>query len=138
MATSPDAKHDPRSGAPWQLSYTFGEIDFGPGDTDLEINGPLGMQGEVISVHIAVTETFTDDATDGFIRVGNAADADKFVELDIGTTAADDALESSRQSGAMRGLLIAHDEAVKVACIGPTGGTPAGMGHVMVAINWYR
>lgn len=136
----PSLAHQPDkgSGAPWQISYNLGEIDFGAGDSDHEIKGPPTMRGEVIEVHVSVTETFTDDTLDGFVRVGSAADEDEFAELDMGTTAAGTALGASGQSGALKGVLVGAAEDVQIACYAPTGGTPAGKGHITIVINWFE
>lgn len=122
---------------PVYISYNLGEIDFGAGDSDHEIVGPDGKKGRVYEVHVMVTETFTDDTLDGFVRVGSATDEDEFAELDMLTTAAGTAISAENQSGALKAVNIDADEDVQVAIYAPTGGTPAGKGHVCIVIGWF-
>jgi len=122
---------------PTYVSYNFGIYDFGAASEALEINGPSGKKGRVYDVHVAATETFNEVTTPAYVRVGSATTADEFAELDLGSTADADALSATNQTGALKAVNIDADEAVKVAFVAPTGGTPAGMGYVTIVIGWF-
>lgn len=119
------------------ISYNFAGVDLGAGAFAREINGPAGCIGRVVDVHIAASETFTDTTTSATLKVGTATDDNAYVDLDLGTTAAGDALSASNQSGALiANARIPADTAVKVAGAAPTGGTPAGIADIAVVIAW--
>lgn len=117
---------------PLRISYSFGSVDFGAGDSTFAIDQPAGKRGVVADMHVSVTETFTDDTTSGFVRVGDGSDDDKFGELDMLTTAAGAAL-----AGAGTGTVIETADTVEVNFVAPTGGTPAGIGLVTITVDWF-
>lgn len=128
---------------PDRRAYSFGIHDFGAGGDALEILGPAGKKGRLVDIMVSATETFNAVTTQGFVRVGSAADADEFGELSLGTTEADTAVLASAQPGGLKtdsngqSVLIDADEDVQVAFVAPTGGTPAGMGYVQIWIDWF-
>lgn len=122
--------------APKTVSYNFGIHDFGAGGDALRIDNP-GKKGRVWDVHVAATETFTNDTTPAYVRCGSSGDADEFAELDMGTTATDTGLSARNQTSALKAVNIEEDEDVYVAFVAPTGGTPAGQGYVTVVIDWF-
>ena len=74
---------------PVRISYYFGAHDFGAGAGAFAIKPPKGKKrGRVVDIHLAPTETFTQTTTPGYVRVGTAADADKYAELNCGAAAA--------------------------------------------------
>jgi len=124
---------------PTTYTYVLSAVDFGAGDTNHAIKAPGGYrQGRLIDVGVAVSETFTETTTQGFVRVGTAADPDAYAELQMGTAAATDFYNTRDDTNAIIVDTI-HDVAtqLEVACIAPTGGTPAGIGDVHIVIDWF-
>ena len=124
---------------PNRLCYSFGEIDFGAGGEVLSITGPAGKSGLLRSIHVAASETFTDDTTEGAVQVGTAADPDAYAAFNLGTLADTDSAASddgSTDTDAIIDERIPADTQVEVTCVAPTGGTPAGKGYVTVVIDW--
>jgi hypothetical protein len=125
---------------PLTQCYDFEPHDFGAGGDTHDIKGPPGMKGRLRSVLLfQVTEAFTATTTPAFIRVGTAADADKFIEVSCATTAIDAVVSASPDPAvyAPADTEIAADTAVRVTFVAPTGGTPAGIGKVQACIDWY-
>ncbi len=120
------------------INYPFPAVDFGAGGGNFAIKAPKGFSnGTIIEVSVTVTETFNAVTTAGFVRVGTSTDADAYVELAMGTAAATDAYGTADDPDAILDPLIPSGTQVEVACVAPTGGTPAGIGTVNVAIQWY-
>ncbi len=128
------------------VSYNLGLHDFGSGGDALAIPVPGGFtKGRIREIAVSATETFTAVTTPGYVRIGTGADPDKFAELSLGTTADTDAVSAAAQDGAMKdgdglgpGVFNADGlTQLEVALVAPTGGTPAGIGHVNVAIEWF-
>lgn len=124
---------------PTTLTYVLSAVDFGAGDTNHAIKAPAGYrQGRLVDVGVAVSETFTETTTQGFVRVGTATDADAYAELQMGTAAATNFYNTQDDTDAIIVDQI-HDVTtqLEVACIAPTGGTPAGIGDVHIVIDWF-
>lgn len=132
-----------------QISYSFGEIDFGAGGDALAIPVPYGAKGaRIVDIAASVTETFTQDTTPGYVRLGTAADPDKFAELNLGVAADTDGYGTKDDdifpAGSDEGIDLARDgdsgaalSQIEVAFVAPTGGTPAGKAYVNIAIEWW-
>ena len=111
--------------------------DFGAASEIFSVRGPSGKQGILRLVAVAVTETFTATTTQGFVRVGTAADNDAFAELQMGTAADEDYWDSDTDdTNAIIDSDIPADTLVEVNLVAPTGGTPAGQGEVHIMIDW--
>lgn len=123
---------------PRVVTYNYSQHDFGAGGDTKEIVGPSGMRGKIVDIHLSnVSETFTNTTTGAFVRAGVSGDLDKFAELSAGTVAAGSALAASRQDGVTEGVL-ADSETLLVTMVAPTGGTPAGIADVQVAVAWFN
>ena len=118
-------------------SYSFGEHDFGAGGDSLAVNGPAKMRGRLLDIIVSATETFTNDTTEGKVQVGTAADVDAYAEMGLGTLADTNSVRASDASGDLIEQDIPADTQVEITFVAPTGGTPAGKGHVTVVIGWY-
>lgn len=123
---------------PRVVTYNYAQHDFGSGGDTKEIVGPSGMRGKIVDIHVSnVTETFTNTTTEGLVQAGVTGDLNKFAELTLGTLAAGSANAASRQDGVTEGVLE-DTETLLVTMVAPTGGTPAGIADVQVAVAWYN
>jgi hypothetical protein len=123
---------------PLTITYTWGLHDFGAGAAAYEFQGPAGKSGRLRHVGITVTETFTADTTPGYVRVGTTADPDAYAQLELGTTAVDNGYFSeANDADAIIEPDLPADTEVEVDFVSPTGGTPAGAGHVFVVVDWF-
>lgn len=124
---------------PDRRDYAFGAIDFGAGGDVVSITGPKGKKGTLVCIHIAATETFNAVTTQANIQVGTAADPDAYALMNLGTLADTDSASSddgTTDTNAIIDQNIPADTQVEVTFTAPTGGTPAGIGHVTVTIDW--
>ena len=125
---------------PTTVSYCLGSHDFGAGAGAFAIKPPKGKKrGNVVDVQVQVTETFTQDTTPGYVRLGTTGDPDKYAELNMGAAAATDAYSLSDTNASTNVIDLAVDSIsqVEVALVSPTGGTPAGIGVVNIVIDWF-
>lgn len=131
---------------PLTVSHNLGSHDFGAGGDALAIGRPPGVQFARVSLlGLAATETFTNDTTPAYVRVGTASDADKFAEFDLGTTADTDGLTTNVGVTAAGNFIDldrdgdsgASLDQLEVAFVAPTGGTPAGIGSVTLVVDWW-
>jgi hypothetical protein len=136
--------------APKQQSYNFGSHDFGAGAGAHAIQRPVGMvSGRVAEIHVGpITEVFNAVTTPGYVRIGTAADADKFAELNMGAAAVSDGYGTNDDPDAVKdaGKFIdlnrdgdsgACLDQLEVTFVAPTGGTPTGIGVVAVMMEWW-
>lgn len=140
---------------PMRLSYNLGLHDFGTAGDALAIPVPA-IQGErtatmcrIDSIALSATETFTAVTTGAFVRIGTAADADKFAELAAGTLADTNGLDLTPGSTELKdngyggqGVVLLNSSGenisqLEVVFVAPTGGTPAGIAHVNIGIAWW-
>lgn len=119
------------------ITYTWGVHDFGAGAGAFSFKGPKGTVGRLKEITVTSTETFNAVTTPAYVRIGTASDADAYAELNMGTTAATDTIVASAQLGALIDQDLPADTQIEVAFVAPTGGTPAGMGHVFVTVDWF-
>lgn len=120
------------------MTYTLPAVDFGAGDSAYAIKAPNGFtKGRILEVGVVVTETFNQVTTPGYVRIGTASDADAYVELNMAAAAATDYYNNQDDTDAIIDADIPSATQVEVACIAPTGGTPAGIGDVQIAIRWF-
>lgn len=130
---------------PIVVSYNMGIHDFGAGGDALAIKPPpLLDNGRIFDIHVAVTETFNQVTTPGYIRLGITTDADYYAELNMGAAADTDAynVRDVGESVAINRQIDLNNDTgtpsqVEVAFVAPTGGTPAGQGYVTIAIGWW-
>jgi len=122
---------------PRTVTYVLSAVDFGAGDSAHAVKAPLGFSfGRLIDVGVAVSETFNQVTTQGFVRLGTGADADAYAELQMGAAAATDFYNTQDDTNAIIDENVTNTQ-IEVACIAPTGGTPAGIGDVHIMIDWY-
>jgi len=119
------------------ITYSLGEHDFGAGGDALAIKAPTGYEnGYIVDVGVMVTETFTADTTPGYVRLGTTSDADAYAELNMGTAADTDYYNTQDDTDAIISAAVTNSQ-IEVALVAPTGGTPAGKGHVNITVAWY-
>ena len=140
---------------PMRRNYGFGLYDFGAADEALAIPVPL-VQGVALasmcrieSIALSATETFTTTTTGAFVRIGTAADPDKFAELAVGTLADTNGLDLTAGSTELKdngyggtGIVLLNSSGenitqLELAFVAPTGGTPAGIAAVNIGIAWW-
>ena len=122
---------------PTVITYNLGLHDFGAAGDALAIKAPKGFEhGRIMDVGVAVTETFTATTTPAYVRLGTATDADAYVELNMGTAADTDYFNTQDDTDAIIDADVDSTQ-IEVALVAPTGGTPAGIGHVHVTIAWF-
>lgn len=119
------------------ITYNLGLHDFGAGGDALAIKGPAGKTGRIIDIGVAVTETFNQVTTPAYVRLGTAADPDAYAELNMAAAADTDYWNTQDDTDAIIAEALPADTQIEVALVSPTGGVPAGIGHVHVAIEWY-
>jgi hypothetical protein len=96
-------------------------------------------RGRITNLSVSVTTLFTAVTTQGFVRVGTAGNASLYAELGMGTAAAGTAYNDRDFPRTIRSDIdMTRDNItqVLVATIAPTGGTPAGVGDIQLAIAW--
>jgi hypothetical protein len=112
-------------------------IDFGAGGEVLSLKLPAAKKARLVDVILSATETFTNTTTSGKVQIGTAADPDKYAQLDCLTTADTDSITAIDQSGALIDQDIAAGTQIEITCVAPTGGTPAGIGFVVVVLQLF-
>lgn len=132
-----------------RITFALGIIDFGSAPSNIALAVPKGMTAARIDeVSVSATETFNAVTTSGKLRIGTAGDADKFVELDCGTTAAGSSVGTKDDTDAIKAagqsidLTSDGDSGAAVSelivdFVAPVGGTPAGQGHVFVEVAFW-
>lgn len=122
---------------PLSMTYSLGIHDFGAGGDALAIKAPNGYsKGRIIDIGVMVTETFTATTTPAYVRLGTTGDADAYAELNMGTAADTDYYNTQDDTDAIISADVTSAQ-IEVALVAPTGGTPAGMGYVNIAIDWF-
>lgn len=125
---------------PTRVSYSFGSHDFGAGAGAYAIKPPPGKKlGNVVDIHLAPSETFTQVTTPGYVRLGTSGEAAKYAELNCGAAAATNAynLSDAGSVNARIDLVADSISQVEVVFVAPTGGTPAGIALVTVVVDWF-
>jgi hypothetical protein len=124
---------------PSTVTFSFGAHDFGAGDGAKSFKLPKGYRGRLIDVGITnITEAFTNTTTAGFVRVGTDADADKYAQLNAGTTGIGDTVNTVDDTDAIIDPDLPADTQIEVALVAPTGGTPAGIGEAYVVVEIFK
>lgn len=131
-----------------RMYYQFDTLDFGTAGEDYYVTGPKGRKGRLVDYGVHhCTETFTATTTAATVSVGTAGDADAYgEELSMGTLAADAGSKSVRTTTRDpavidtyildAGLSMPADTKLRLCCVAPTGGTPAGMACPFMVIDW--
>tara|TARA_R100001480_G_scaffold154263_1_gene159046 strand:+ start:33 stop:416 length:384 start_codon:yes stop_codon:yes gene_type:complete len=119
------------------ITYSWGEIDFGAGSDAVAIKGYGGKKGKILDIGVSVTETFNQVTTPAYIRMGTTGDADAYAELNMAAAADTDYYNILDDTDAIIAAAVPADTQIEVAFITPTGGTPAGKGHVNITIGWF-
>jgi hypothetical protein len=122
---------------PIAISFAFPTHDFGAGAGAVSFKGPPGKTGRLIDIAVHVTETFNQVTTPGYVRVGTGANPDAYAELNMGAAANTDTWNTQDDPDAIIDSGLPADTQIEVAFVAPTGGTPAGIGNVTIATEWY-
>ncbi|KQZ49714.1 hypothetical protein ASD54_12305 [Rhizobium sp. Root149] len=119
-------------------TYTWNAVDFGAGNVATSFKGPNGMEGRIRELTVISTETFTNTTTQAFVRLGTTSDADAYAQAALGTLANTDTFVASKQDSdwIISGTLPV-DTQIEVNFVAPTGGTPAGIGTVILDVEWF-
>ncbi|MCP5087932.1 MAG: hypothetical protein GY952_14155 [Rhodobacteraceae bacterium] len=126
----------------YQLSINLGELDFADAAGDVKI--PVGSKRwNILAAQVMVTETFNQVTTPGYLRLGTDADADAYFEKSMAATAIGEGVSSFNESGNTefkgtdRASAYNGSGDIKVSWVAPTGGTPAGKGHVNILVELF-
>lgn len=135
---------------PMTISYSLGLHDYGAGGDALAIPVLAGATwARIEEISLSATELFTTTTTGAFVRIGTAADADKFAELAAGTLADTNGLgltagstELKDNSYGGKGVILLNSSGenitqLEVVLVAPTGGTPAGIAHTTIVVSWW-
>jgi hypothetical protein len=133
---------------PLTLSYSLGLHDYGAGGEATAIPVPgWATRCRIESISLLATETFTATTTEAFVRIGTAADADKFAELGASTLADTNGLAKEYSDFVDNGYggpgvvdCSSSGENIsqlEVVLVAPTGGTPAGIAYTDIAVSWW-
>lgn len=96
---------------------------------------PKGKRGRLIEVMINATTTFTATTTEGLFKLGTAASGAEIANCGLGTTAAGTSYNATMNDGDIKGVDLPNDADIHYTIVAPTGGTPAGAGHVQIVIG---
>lgn len=124
-------------GNPTTISITFGLWDFGTAGEAYSFKLPAGMSGTLRDVLVMATETFTATTTEGSVEIGSAAGGHEYANCGLGTTADGACYRMSDNSADLVDAYLPADTTIHVTFNAPTGGTPAGMGHVIILVDCY-
>lgn len=121
------------------ISYSWPEHDFGNGDGTVSFQGPNGLVGRPRDIIVHCTETFNQVTTPGKVQIGTSGDADAYALANLGALADTDTFVASKDDLDWRLTEdpFPADTQIEVVFTGPTGGTPAGKGSVLVIVDWY-
>jgi len=136
---------------PLTISYNFGLQDMAAAAFAGAISAPYGKtRCRIEEIHVSVTEVFNEVSTPAYVRIGVAADADKFAELNMGSAAATDGfgIDDDAAPTTVRfdngyggeGVVDMTTEAIdqlEVVTVQNTGGTPTGIGYLTIAVSWW-
>lgn len=114
-----------------QLAYTVAGATLSSAATLLQVAGPKGKQGRLVSVSCVVTTSTTVAATQ--LRVGTVADPDAFGTLNVPIVTAPAVANTSVDLTSDINLIPA-DGIVQLAT---DGGATAGAGTIVVVIRWF-
>lgn len=124
---------------PRVLTYNYTGLNIGAGTITRKIRVPRGAQSaRVFEAHVYATTTFNAVTTEAKAQVGVTGDLGKFAELGIGTLAAGSARGFADAKGFKAVWNKGTDDVAEltVTFVAPTGGTPAGVADVAIAIGW--
>ncbi len=125
------------------INHSYNAQDIGAGDITKKVRPPRGAsRGRVESIHLLSAELFTQVTTQALIQVGVASDLDKFAELQVGALADAATLSDSDQANVLVDdgqfdLSQETEDELTLTFVSPTGGTPAGIADVDIAISWF-
>lgn len=123
--------------------YHLGSINFVGTPAAQAIRVPKGARfARIVDVHVMASVAFTATTTPGYVDIGTAGTAAKYVHFNCGTTAATDARCFDDSDGRVAGYEVIDTvgeaiEQLEVSFVAPTGGTPAGTGLVTISVEWF-
>ena len=109
--------------------YRFPAVDLGAGAA-LEIPGPLGAEGRLISVTSVVTTVHVGTAT--AITIGNAGDANAYADAAVAAAAADGTFTRAWTRGVDE--RIAEDDDILLVV---DSAATSGAADICVLVEWY-
>ena len=122
---------------PRPLTYSFGPLDFGTGDTAHAFQGPAGLAGKIVDAGVMVTEVFNQVTTPGRLQAGIAAGGADYLDMNMAAAAATDYYGLADDTDAIVLDDIPADTQIEVTCLAPPCGTPTGIGHCHITVEWY-
>ena len=128
---------------PIRMTYGYTGVNFAAGDAVRVIKNPRkGARGRVRSINIHATTTFAGATTKPKVQVGDGVTANRYADVDGGTTAAGAAMIARDVAGGIVGLAVpnivtATDGDLTVTFKAPTGAGLAGVGDVHIEVEWF-
>jgi hypothetical protein len=114
-------------------SYSFPAQTIAGSATTMSIKGPAGRRGRVVAIHASVTTTVVGAAA--AVKVGVAADDDKFMALLVGAQTAPEALSTetaARNAAGVPDLIEANEEVIVTVGTGTSGAVVP-----TVTVDWF-
>ena len=119
---------------PKTVGYTLKAATISSAANLLTVIGPKGHRGVLVSIGAVVTTSTTTAASE--LRVGSAADADKYGTLSVPVASAGAAAAYNDATiNDVDENIIPADEAVVIST---DGGSDAGAADIAVVIDWFR
>lgn len=128
---------------PARETIYLGLLDIANAVVATSFKGPSGKKGKLIDVIGVCTEVFNEVTTEAFLDIGTTGDADAYARCGFGATAATDTYRLSQDddtADAATGIFdidLPADTQIEVLTVQNTGGTPTGIAHVSVVVDWY-
>ena len=115
---------------------TLPGVNFATG-RDGTIRLPKGKRGRLLEVTVLGTTLFTAVTTEGKLNIGSATDADAYASCGMGTLAAKACYSATNNAGDIISADLPADTDIKYATVAPTGGSPAGVGDIIITFGIY-
>lgn len=136
---------------PMRMTYSWGSLNFVSGAGSWQIQPPpLSKAARVADISVRVTTLFTNVTTGALVNIGTAATAAKYVSFNCGAAAANTTINLNTQGGSpfnpvAAGFIgdgsidLTRDAVtfIQVQVVAPTGGSPAGVGFLDIAMAWF-
>lgn len=126
------------------VSYTFPAVNFATTTTQKMRVPRKATLARVLDILVSATTLFTQVTTQGIVQVGDGSTPDIFAALFMGALAAGNTLGGGDSTaGVFKAAYLAgnynagaglHD--LVATFVAPTGGTPAGVGTVIIVVGY--
>lgn len=120
----------------YPVTYSF-TVNHASGNVTKTIKAPPGVEtGAIRFVHAAATVAFTAVTTPGAVQAGISGQLTKYLNMPLGTLAANASLSSTKAQIIQERINVADGDLL-ITFVAPTGGTPAGTADYEIHIDWF-